>query len=252
MPEIEEPSQNDENSAAYAAHLSRRGFLKAVGATVAGSLAASLSIPPHLAVAAATSTAAPAEPWAIAAASPLLQQAVSELTTLQFAFALDGAHFHHTSDYLGFVGLILPHRSASSRRCGVDLVLTVDMQARALTAVHYVIGWCLEGSLELNSGILDGSPPELLQTRGGVIVVPAPRHDRQWTFARNSASIDPPPNPLPIDGWPPDASAACPWYYGGCITTAWAASGNVVIQRGTQVIETHSCQPGQTRTLNLS
>lgn len=245
--------------------LPRRTFLKAIGATVAGVVGPILPIPEHLAAVAAAPAPAPfgalvtAPPppgvaQTIAAASPLVHQALAELKAYDLVFDVKPTNFVHAGDHGSLVGLTLRHRQSPSRRTGADLILTVDGQANSLVAVQFLVAWCLDGSLELQSTLLDlrrgeyqvpwteSRPPTELP------IMRKPRRVHHWTFVHDAP---PPPESLPASGWPPDRPERCEWYYHGCIGTEWAEEHGLLFQRARQVAEQRSCQPDPRHVVEL-
>lgn len=259
-------------------HLSRRIFLKMVGATVVGTVAGTLPVPPVLANAMAlpvstapyATNAMPAqsaqaitpasrdEAWAIAVASPLFQQVIAELNASHFVFDTTSAGFQHASDHGTLVGLKLEQIRSANRRMGASVVLTVNVQAEVLTGLQYLVSWCLNTSLEVRSIMFDArgpvynSPEERGPSQSKVSrELRRPRRAENWSFDRDDP-LPSRPEELVIEGWPPDSPEACHWFYLGCGSTEWAVDRGLVIHRCMQVVEERSCQTGQQRVLDLT
>jgi hypothetical protein len=244
--------QSQTTPSTIAPHISRRSLLKALGAAVVTSVAATLPVPSHFALAATSS--APDDAWAIAAASPLLQLALDRLTVYQFDFRLDAASFRQVAEQPGLVGLLLRQQRSPHRRMGVDLISTVDTQQRTLRAVQAVIGWCQDCSLDIKSALLDAASlqPISTTTRAGEFETPGPHQEQQWSFPRAAADFPPPPklDERAVDGWPPEVVSPLYWFYSGCGAVDWSGDKQPIL-RCTQVVEARSSQPDDTRVFEL-
>lgn len=236
-----------------APHLSRRTVLKALGATVVGSVAPVLAIPAYVRTAAAAEAGDATDAWAIAAASPIFQQAIAELKVYQFQFTVDRGHFQSVAEDLPLVGLLFQHDKTPSQRTGVSLLCTVDTTTRTLRAVQYLVGWCQDGALDVMSVLLEerSIQPQFVQTRGGLVELPGPRQEHHWSFSRPTSEIPPPPDPLPREGWPVDPPGRPVWFYGGCSGVAWAGEGTARILRCAQVTESRAGQADASRVFDL-
>jgi hypothetical protein len=244
--------QNDDTPRS-APHLSRRTILKALGVTVIGSVASVVPIPSHIAVAATAKVGATQNSWAIAAASPIFQQAISQLKLFQFDFVIDQGHFRSVAEEPPLVGLLFQHNNTPSQRTGISMLCTVDTSTRTLRALQYVIGCCLDGTLEITSVLLDEQSiqKQFLQTRGGIMEVPGRYQEQHWSFSRSSKDIPPPPNILPLQGWPVDSSVASAWFYNGSTGVDWSGKAETRMLRCTQVTESRSTQPANVRVFDL-
>lgn len=233
---------------------SRRIFLKAVGATVLGSVAATVPIPSFVSqVAAVPESRRRAQE--IASSAPLFRYVLGILQAHHFTFDASVDSFNYASEQERYAGLTLHHRETRSRRTGADLVLTVDMQSSILISVQYIIGWCLDCSLEVQSTVWD---VRLELPRQGYGRKPTPKpedvtwpqQDQHWTLRRAPKEVTQSGTSL-ADDWPSDPPEACHWFYLGQHTTDWVTTNGQLSYRCTQVVEERSCQPEQKRTLAL-
>lgn len=256
MPALDQPEPKDQGDQPlqHRPNPSRRRFLQAVGATIIGSVATTMPLP-ILDINASAAPASRDKAWAIAVASPLFQEAIAELSEGQFVFDATSSSFREVGAQGSLVGLLLQHRSSASRRVGASLIMTVDLQAHSLNFVQFIVGWCLDFSLEAQSTIFDvrnqpyrqisdARPPQTLPP------LTRPRHGRHWTFAR-PVPLENRPEKLVVTGWPSDTTDACHWFYDGCTSTEWATENGAVIHRCTQVAEQRSCQPDHRRIVDL-
>ncbi|MGH2541594.1 MAG: hypothetical protein ACRDIB_02275 [Ardenticatenaceae bacterium] len=232
--------------------LSRRAFLKTVGAVALGSLAGSLPITPHLALASgAAKGLPPGDPRSIVLLSPLFHQILAELALLRFSFSLDPTDFQRLSDYAQYTALRLAQVVSPGRGKGVDVVSTVDRAEGQLAAVQYIIGWSLDCCLEVRSTLVDGRrAPIKIGTARGEELCYRPRRETHQSFGRDRAGIPPPPAALPSEGWPTEPAGER-WLYGGCCQTRWDSSEGLVVHRAVQVVEERSGPLPATRAHDL-
>ncbi|MGH2543453.1 MAG: twin-arginine translocation signal domain-containing protein, partial [Ardenticatenaceae bacterium] len=114
----DEPLELPGRPAPYLGFLSRRSFLKAIGATALSGVATTLPLPPHLARAARRGQEPLDELWEIVTLSPLFEQTIAGLGTYQITFDLNPLNFIPIAEYGSLVGMKLAHLSAPSQRTG--------------------------------------------------------------------------------------------------------------------------------------
>jgi hypothetical protein len=218
--------------------ISRRGFLQAVGSAAIGAVAGTLPLPNHVAAA----IQQPDAPWAIAATSPLLQKALENIQALGCTFVLDATSFATVVEQPDLVGLHLQQASRPSQRVGVDIFCTVDMNEGKLIGLQYMIGWSLEGSLEVSSVLFTPASlePVFVQTKAGLSEQPGPHWANVWAFSRPMEEIPPPPDPLPTEGWAPDVISPLHWFYSGKSAIEWSIVDGASILRCSGVAEVRS------------
>ncbi|MGH2545044.1 MAG: hypothetical protein ACRDIB_19805 [Ardenticatenaceae bacterium] len=229
--------------------ISRRSLLKSLGVLTLGSCAATVPLPPFLATAWGQSGSG--EPWQVALASPLFHHFLAELKQAGHHFLLTPNSFVSVAESGNLVALTLRHTQSPSPRTGTDLVLTVDMQQGQLVAAQYLRGVCLDGSLHISSAKVDRRISHRQATSRGDVRSYVPRSSRFWTFARAAEDIPPPPDPLPLEGWPPELPGACYWHYRGCTQTVWREVEGFMIRLGAHVVEESTCAPGTFREFDL-
>lgn len=233
--------------------ISRRTLLKTLGATTLGTIAATLPVPSYFTIAASATAANPSDAWAIAAASPILHRGLDHLKTYGFEFTLERTRFEYVGEKSPLIGLRLRQTGTLSRRTGADLLCTVDLDARKLVGVQYVIGACQDCSLEAQSVILNEQSlrSSYISTRDSTIEQPGPSRYDSWSYARSIADLPPPPDLLlPSQGWPPDVISPWYWYYKGCERTEWTADSPPIL-RCSEIVEARSSEPADQRRFTL-
>jgi hypothetical protein len=243
-----------------AAHISRRQFLKTAGVTALG--AAATVLPGHI----LDITSPPATPevsvedieaaLAVAREAPMFQDALAAVDLSSFGISAAAEAVRQSSKQDQLIGLILRHQKTVSNRTGVDLLLTVDLQDKVLSAVQVVTGWCLLSLLQVMSIAFDVREPLYEELRSGRIQYDEPprlirpRQEFLGTFPR----ADPPP-PQPEDfvevGWPVETEKSRYWYYDGCSSAAWVLVKEAWVYRCTQVAEYQSKDTAQRCVLDL-
>lgn len=147
----------------------------------------------------------------IALASPLLRQTSAELRQQGFVFDLSRNDLILASGHALFAGLTFHSRHLPGHPASADLVLMIDLSAQRLSSLQSVVGWSLDGSLEIHSMVLDQ---------------PAQRVEQHWTFPRESIGSRAPTPPA--------------WFYRGCQMVSWGVLDGVVAHRCIQMLEEHA------------
>jgi hypothetical protein len=195
----------------------RRSFLKAIGATTVGIVASTLSVPDSIAMASQRDAVDQEKAISVAAASPLVEKALWELSDKGFVFDLQqGTGLQRFPGKESMVGIIVKdfipqffHRTEGSH-----LILTVDLEISALQALQFTVGRSLTDGLDISS----------------VTLFEDLRFESHAFFTRDDepSFIGPPVLPLPKEKVtsatnPTQTLQGCPtykectqWYYDSC------------------------------------
>lgn len=195
----------------------------------------------------------------IAQADSMYVQAINELSAWKLAFDITprNALFSVTLDSL--VGLTYKQVKTESARFGGDLTLTIDIRTKLLLAVQFVIGWCWDDRLHVESTIFDArfpAYPQIVSPRslnGATSPMVIPRTMMAWELLRLDQTNQVFKDEVVIDsGWPPESPGRCYWHYQGCSQASWIKDKDSLVYRCTQVIEASSCESSDQHTLDLS
>lgn len=134
--------------------LSRRSFLKAIGVTSVAATVSSVSIPQAVSAAAIADSEDYARALAIAQTAPNVQQTLSELATQGYGFDLTNGGFIRSPDHSALVGLAFKQVTRPRRDTGADLVLTIDLEAGALTFLEQVLGHMTKTQMHIQNKVI--------------------------------------------------------------------------------------------------
>lgn len=234
---------------------SRRKFLKATGAIVA-----TAAMQPLTAYAAEI----PINPTnelpesdiqdslEIARSSKILRDALDELKKLKIDVditrsAVKQSSLVNVKDISH--GLVLKHTKSPSQRMGSEVLLSISPSKKAVEFIQVITGWCFVNLFYVNSIIYDIDKPAIEAPLGVhaskplPLVYPVPRYEWSMSFPEQRELN---PEEFTQDGWPPERSDTCYWYFRGLQHTNWVntkSTKNKNMIRGVRVFAESSCKP---------
>jgi|GEM_PF-3149439 len=226
--------QRTENSLPHSGSLSRRQFVKSIGAATLGALIGNVAVPPSISKAVAADSVDINRARAIAEESPLLKQALAELKSKGFAFDLSQSGFSRASSrpdfskYTELVGLSFASIETAPSRTVADIMATVDLKSQGLTSLTYSVVRSTDEALEVSEVLLqsDGQRRESEKSspRKGAIV-----HRGPVVHPITAVMSSPPaPSRNPDDPeWCEEFyyTECTQWYVDHCYTYAWCCCG---------------------------
>ena len=171
-----------------------------------------------------------------------------ELRRARFDFLIESGAVTHSSVQDQLVGLALPHNRTESPRFGASLLLTVDLEQRALAMAQRIITWCYLELFQAESIIFDARKPlyeESIDPRAESDLPPAvfrPRIEQYWVFPR----ADPPPytpDDMLESGWPPELPGSTYWHTFGVTQAEWSLLEDAPIYHAVQLEERRADNP---------
>jgi hypothetical protein len=191
--------------------------------------------------------------WSLVATAPLFLTALEQVQAQGCTFTLDADSFQVIAQQAHLVGLHLMHSSRPTQHLGIDLFCTVDTLQSSVTAVQYLMSTSLDDALDVRSVVLTQASlePVFIQTRNGLTTDPGPHQAVTWSFPRALDAIPPAPEPLPLEGWPPDVISPLHWFYAGQRGVAWSDDEQPLV-RCVQIAEMRSSDPTDQQVFSLS
>lgn len=240
------------------ARISRRSTLKLLGATAlipavsAAAAEAKASDRKRVHQTGRARESATASELEFVAQSPLVQKALENLKKYEFDVNTDSPAFSNIAQLGPNSGLQLQGIGSPNRRTGADFLCVADADKQIVLSVQYLIGQCLEALFDVYAVTLTGESlqSQLIKGRPDT-VLPGPSQELMWTFPRDPQDILPPPDPLPLVGWPPDDGKTPYWVYMGCDSTEWTEYNGKPTLRCATVKETFSADESRTRMIKL-
>lgn len=228
--------------------LTRREFIKTSGVIAASAALATMPLrlkqPPGVPLASIDEETIKLA-LMIAMADAMYQETDAEIQALGMKLDTSFESVKFAEAQGSLIGLVIPHLLSPSKRMGVDVALTVDVNSGLLTSVHFLIGWSLVALLNVMSVSYDHRdplfpisepplPPQMIR----------PRVENHWAFPRENS---PPSKDIDrvVVGWPPHAEdpAAGYWHFGGCTKAAWLMDREEAVYRCTEDKETNVAFP---------
>ena len=210
--------------------MTRRSFLRAIGATALASVVTSipLSFAPSLIPSVASSAGDEQDvhkALEIATASSVFSQAIEELSKLGFEFVPGKSDFLRSSDKPHLGGLAMSDTRPDPKKEGAHIVVTVDLEEHALVAVNYTIGKSMAAGLDITRVRL--APSQAREERhefflrDDATVYRSTPVDALIVATTASASSDSASLPADQTTAPESWTECTDWYFSSCCGISW-------------------------------
>lgn len=180
--------------------------------------------------------------------SPMLRFILEQLKSAQFVVERVAAEKFTELD--AYQGLRLINIESPNRRTHADVFCVVDPSKKSVQTAQLMLGQSLEFAMDVYSVIVDDdsfkTTTEIVRD-GFERVVAGYKQEVEVSFPRGLDEILPPPDPLPLEGWPADDGKQPFWVYGRSTKAEWSLYNGKLILRGATVVEAFSADTTRTR-----